>query len=257
MHSFFEISIFSIVLLSLAFFIAGFIDSIAGGGGAISLPSLLLAGLDPQMAAGTNKFASTFGTFIATLNFIKHKKLNYKLAFTGIIAALIGSALGSRTLIAIDPNYAIKILIFLLPIGAIITLIPKKESIERPITKKDIFIITPIIAFIVGFYDGFFGPGTGSFLIILFSLFLKIDLLKANALAKAINFASNLASLIVFSINLKVMYVLAIPLVFSIMLGGFIGSSLAIKYSSSFIKIILSGVFISLFFMLLFKYIIN
>ncbi len=249
----FELSV--IVLLCVAFFVAGFIDSIAGGGGLITLPSLLFAGIPPQLALGTNKLASSFGTGTAVFNFLINKKMLWKVLAAGIAFSLIGSFIGSKTILLLNPDLVGKIIIFLLPIGIVATLIPRKgKTNDNNISKFDYWVKIPIICLIIGFYDGFFGPGTGSFLTLAFFFLTRMKLIQATANAKVFNFMSNIGSLVAFLIGGKVLFLIAIPLAISNMAGNFFGSKLAIKKGEGIIRFFLILAFALLLASLVWKY---
>ncbi|HNY43980.1 MAG: TSUP family transporter [Bacteroidota bacterium] len=232
-----DFSITVILLLCLAYFVAGFIDSIAGGGGLITLPSLLFAGVPPQFALGTNKMASTLGTGVAVVNFWRNKKINFKLILSGIGFAMLGAFLGSKIILSLDQSVVGKIIIFLLPVAVVAVLLPRtKKSDAKALTKIDYFVIVPIICLVIGFYDGFFGPGTGSFLTLSLFFFTKLKLIEATANAKVFNVMSNVGSLVAFILGGKVLFLLAIPFALSNMLGNFLGSRLAIKSGDRIIK---------------------
>lgn len=235
-----DIDIWLIMILSAASFLAGFIDSIAGGGGLLLVPSLLIGGLPPQIALGTNKFAATLGTSAALTNFIFNKKVIWKIAAIGIVFALVGASIGSKAILSFDSEMVGKIIVFLLPIAIFVTLTAKKGSNKNlDLKSKKIYILTPIICSIVGFYDGFFGPGTGSFFIIAFSLLLGLNLVSASATSKVFNFISNLGALVIFVLNGKVIYHLGIPLAIANILGNYVGSHLVIKKGARVVKIFL------------------
>ena len=220
----------TVSLLCIVTFIAGLIDSIAGGGGLLRLPALLIAGVSPQQALGTNKFTGAIGTGAAMLNFARKGLILWKLAFIGIPCALLGSAAGSKCILAFDPQTAGKILIALLPVAAMITLIPRRsKSCKDSFTSKDVYLLTPLICFSVGFYDGFFGPGAGSFFIIAFNVCLRMNLIQASALTKVFNLSSNLGSLFVFLYHGDVLFLYAIPMTVADVLGNLAGSQLAIR----------------------------
>jgi uncharacterized membrane protein YfcA len=250
-----DFTITTILLLCLAFFIAGFIDSIAGGGGLITLPSLLFAGIPPQFALGTNKFASTFGTGTAVFNFAKSKKVNWKVIAFGIVFSLAGSFIGSKTILFLDQDLVGKIIIFLLPFGVVATLIPRKRTISGDELKQlDFLLKIPVICTIIGFYDGFFGPGTGSFLTLSFFFFTRMKLIDATANAKVFNLMSNIGGLTAFILSSKVLFLLGIPLAASNMFGNYFGSKLAIKKGEGIIKFFLIFVFVMLMVSLIWKY---
>jgi uncharacterized membrane protein YfcA len=241
------------IILSLVSFLAGFIDSIAGGGGLLLVPSLLLAGLPPQTALGTNKFAATIGTSIALLNFIRNRKVVWKIAVYGIAFALMGGFSGSKAILSLDNRIVGKIIVFLLPVAALAVIYPRKAQPREKrdhFLRFDLFLKIPMICFSIGFYDGFFGPGTGSFFIICFYLFLDIDLLQASATTKVFNFLSNLGALVLFLFEGKVVLLLAIPLALANIAGNMAGSHLAIRKGAKvvrvFLLISLSGLFTSL-----------
>jgi len=219
----------AIIILITVSFIAGFIDSIAGGGGLLLIPALLFANIPPQMALGTNKFAATLGTAVALINFVRNKQVVWKIISIGILFSFVGSWLGSKAILIFSNDVAGKIIIFLLPIGILITLIPKKErTSEEDFPIEGLKIKVPLVCFPIGFYDGFFGPGTGSFLIMFFYLLLGMNLVKASGTSKVFNLASCVSALIVFSINSQVLFSFGIPLAIANIAGNYVGSSLAI-----------------------------
>ena len=160
-------------------FLAGFVDSIAGGGGLISLPAYLFAGLPVHTAIGTNKLSSACGTSLTTIRFIRNGLVRWKLALPGVAAAMIGSWCGSRLSLVTDERVIRGILFAVLPVAAFIVLnrklFPDREEEQTEITHRVLRICT-LAALIVGFYDGFYGPGTGTFLIIAFTVFARLGL---------------------------------------------------------------------------------
>ena len=250
-----DFALTTIILLCLAFFIAGFIDSIAGGGGLITLPSLLFAGVPPQFALGTNKLASHFGTGTAVFNFVRSKKVNWKVVAFGIAFSLIGSFIGSKTVLIMNQEIVGKVIIFMLPLGVVATLIPRKGIVSgSELTKKDFYFKIPVICTIIGFYDGFFGPGTGSFLTLSFFFFNRMKLIDATANAKVFNLMSNVGGVTAFIIGGKVLFLLALPIAVANMAGNFLGSRLAIKRGEGVIKFFLIFAFILLLGSLVWKY---
>ncbi|MBU2621067.1 MAG: TSUP family transporter [Proteobacteria bacterium] len=228
------------VILSAVSFLAGFIDSIAGGGGLLLLPSLLIAGIPPQVALGTMKFASSIGTGTALVNFILKKKVVWKIAASGIAFSLLGSFIGTKTILIFNNETVGRIIIFLLPLAMLITLIPQKErAAENEPSRFDLTVKIPFICLLIGFYDGFFGPGTGSFLIIAFYIFIGLGLVQSSATAKVFNLASNLGALVIFILAGKVIYMLGIPLAVANILGNYLGSTLAVKKGAKTVKFFL------------------
>ena len=234
-----DITLLILIALMVSAFAAGFIDSVAGGGGLILVPSFILAGLPPQLALGQEKIVSTLGTIAAIRNFIRNKKVIWTAAATGIPAGLIGAYAGAQAILYFDPDTIGKIILFMLPFGIMLSFIPKKnrnEDNSAPINKTVILFGVPTAVFVIGFYDGFFGPGTGSFLILALHYLLRFDLVSASATSKLFNFSSNIGALFAFMIAGNVLYMLAMPLVAMNLLGNHVGSSSAMKYGDKLIQ---------------------
>ncbi|MCP4181080.1 MAG: TSUP family transporter [bacterium] len=252
-----EIATHTLLILLIVVFIAGFIDSIAGGGGLLTVPAYLLSGFPPDFALGTNKLVNCSGSGVAIINFIKNNKFTKEILVVGIITAAVGSVIGTKSVLLFDPTTTGKLITFLLPVGMASLLIPKKsKGIKSHVTNRDIYLLTPLICFTFGFYDGFFGPGTGSFLAILFFSVMRLDLTTATGNAKIYNFVSNLGSLITFIFAGKIFYLAALPLIGAAMAGNYLGSYMAIKKGNNFIKIFLFSVLAAIFVIFLLKYII-
>lgn len=213
-------------------FLAGFVDSIAGGGGLISLPAYLFAGLPVHLAIGTNKLSSACGTSLTTARFIRGGLIRWKLALPGIAAAMLGSSLGSRLSLVADERIIRSVLFAVLPLAAFIVLNPRlfPEAEEREL-RVDARTVTVCVlaALVIGFYDGFYGPGTGTFLIIAFTAFAKLSVSAANAHAKVINLTTNLTSLLVFLHGGTVVIPLGLAAAACNMLGNYFGSGLAMR----------------------------
>ena len=220
-------------------FLAGLVDAIGGGGGLISLPAYLIAGLPMHQAVATNKLSSTCGTTLATVRFIKNKLVNFKLAGPSVISAIIGSSIGAKLSLAMDEKIMEYILFAVLPLAAFIVLNKKlfKDNPDAELTLNAKTYITAVIAaLIIGMYDGFYGPGTGTFLIIAFTTFAKISIGSANAQAKVINLTTNITSLIIFILNGQVLFSLGLAAAACNMLGGYIGAGLVINKGSRIVK---------------------
>ncbi len=213
-------------------FLAGFVDSIAGGGGLISLPAYLFAGLPVHAAIATNKLSSACGTSLATARFVKNRLIRPKLVLPGIAAALLGSALGARLSLRTDERLIRAILFVVLPAAAFVVLNPRLFP-DRPsgeaCTDGRTLAVCALAAFGIGLYDGFYGPGTGTFLIIAFTAFARLSVGEANAQAKAINLSTNLSSLAVFLAGGQVVVPLGLAAAACNMLGNYIGSGLALS----------------------------
>ncbi len=234
-----EITLQTYLIVCPLLFLAGLVDAIGGGGGLISLPTYLIAGLPPHYALATNKLSSSCGTTLATARFVKNGLVNIKLAIPTIIAALIGSSIGANFSLLLDEEVILKIMLVVLPVSAFLVLnkrlfkdIPKSQTV---LSKKVVAIITAC-SLVIGFYDGFYGPGTGTFLIIAFTVFAKLSIRTANAQAKVINLTSNLTSLAVFILNGQVLFSIGLAAAAFNMLGAYIGSGLVMKNGSKIVK---------------------
>ena len=216
-------------------FLAGFVDAIGGGGGLISLPAYLLAGVPIHQAIATNKLSSACGTCLTTIRFIRKGLVNWKLAVPTILLAMLGSSLGAHASLAMQDGVMEQVLMFVLPVSAFIVLNPRlfrdNDDEELKLDTKT-WITALLSSLIVGFYDGFYGPGTGTFLIIAFTVFAGLSLRSANAQAKVINLTTNLTSLTIFLLNGQVIFLLGIAAAVCNMVGGYLGAGLAISKGS-------------------------
>lgn len=227
-----------IVLLCMAGFLASFVDSIAGGGGLISVPAFMLAGLPPHMVLGTNKFSATAGSFTSSLGFIRSGKANFKLLKYLIPFTFIGAMLGVKAVLIIDQKFLNTLVLILIMFIGIYTLFSKSLGLEdkfKELNKKNVFYGI-ILAFSLGFYDGFFGPGTGSFLVFGFISIFGFNFVSSSANARILNFVSNITALILFAISGKIYYMFGIPVAIFMILGAKMGTSVALKKGSKLIK---------------------
>lgn len=222
----------------MCIFIGGVVDSIAGGGGLITLPAYYAFGVPPHVALGTNKLASTFGTLTATLRYIKDKSVNFKVAAVAAVTALIGSPLGAKLAMALDEVFLRYILLFAVPILAILILTKKDfgeaREEELPIVKA--VLITAATGFIIGLYDGFFGPGTGTFLTLIFTSILGLPILTACGTTKVVNFASNISALVTYALGGNVLLSVGLPCILFSIAGNWIGSGWAIRGGIKVVK---------------------
>ena len=255
---------FSLIFLLFAIFFAGFVDSIAGGGGLISIPAYMISGIPGHFVLGTNKFSSTFGTLFATLKFAQKGKILLKLGIVSLISAFIGSILGSNLVLLISTNFIKYLLIILLPIISLIIFFKKDNNIDQNSNNKFknlnynrydflFYIKATIFTFIIGIYDGFFGPGTGTFIIMVYNYILKIDMVHASGTAKIVNLGSNVSALITFIIKGVVFFKIGILCAIAGILGNILGSSLAIKKGKKIIK----PIFLFVIFLLFLKILID
>ncbi|MDR1976120.1 MAG: TSUP family transporter [Campylobacteraceae bacterium] len=235
-----EFELWVVAVLCLTFFVSGFVDSIAGGGGLINVPVFLLLGAPPEFALGTTKMSATIGKIAALINYAKNGLINWRLAFVGLPAAIIGGALGTKAILYFDSANIGKIILFLLPVGVAAVLLPRRNfNTANTITRFKLYALTPMICFVLGFYDGFFGPGVGSFFIIALNFFIGLTLVQAAAMTKVFNLSTAFSSFVVFAVAGKVFFLLGILLIFFSIAGNILGSSMAIKIGSDFVKKVL------------------
>jgi uncharacterized membrane protein YfcA len=231
-------------------FCAGFVDAAAGGGGIISLPAYIFAGVPIHVAYGTNKFANCIGTLVASIKFFKSGNIKIKSALFSALGALIGSWFGTQLVLILDEKYLQYCLIIILPIVAVFLLINRSLGSQRSkkeISNKKTYLVATIIGILIGAYDGFFGPGTGTFLVLAFTSFLHFDLITASGNAKIVNLASNFAALIAYILGGKVFFAVGIPAAICAVLGNYLGAHFAIKNGTKVIKPVIVLVIVLLF----------
>jgi len=244
-------TITGIILACIAGFFGAVVDAIVGGGGLITTPALLAIGMPTHLALGTNKFASSMGTISSSYHFYKSGNMNLKLLKYLLPFSLVGSALGVLAVLAIEPDFLRVLIIGLVICIGAYTLLKKDLGIHNTftgLTRKKI-ALGVLLALVLGFYDGFFGPGTGSFLIFGLIHIFGYDFKKASANSKLMNLFSNTTAFVLFLINGKVMFLVALPMSISMIIGARVGAKLAITKGAAFIK----PVFITVSFALVVK----
>ena len=193
----------------------------------------------PHFALGTNKLSSCFGTLFATWRYHTHKMMELPVALTGGLSALLGSWAGTRTVLLLNPRFLNYLLAILVPVIALFTLLNKglggnDRSSELPRSRR--LLLSCLGGGFFGFYDGFFGPGTGSFLLVFYILGLQYDLVKANGNTKVVNLASNIAALATFLLHGKVVLALGVPALFFGIGGNLLGARLVVSRGSRVIR---------------------
>ena len=221
-------------------FLAGFVDSVAGGGGIISLPAYLMAGVPAHLAAGTNKVVNGCGTLTATVKYFRNGKVRLRPAAAAVAGALIGSALGAQ-LASMIPDAALKtIMLLALPCVAVFLVVKKDFGRDGApavsVGAKRELIVSALIGLLTGCYDGLVGPGAGTFMILCFTAFLSMDLLTASGCAKAANLASNAAAAAVWIAHGSVIWKLTPPAIVCSILGNYLGARHAIRGGSKKIR---------------------
>ena len=226
-----------ILIVMLGVFLGSFMDAIAGGGGIITVPTYLLAGLPTHLALGTNKLSACIGTTFSTARFVKSGYVDWVLGVPSIILAIIGSHFGTKLQLMIDEKYLKYLLLIVLPLVAVIVLRQRKFP-EEPgdIRRKKQMLIVWASALVIGAYDGFYGPGTGTFLLLIFCNFAKLDVRTAGGNMKLVNMGSNLGAVVTSLMNGKVFVLLGLIGTVSSIAGHYLGSGLAIKDGSKIVK---------------------
>ncbi len=230
------------LILCPLIFLAAFVDAVAGGGGVISLPAYLLVGLPVHDVAGSNKFSAGMSGLSATIKYLRNGKVNIAVAAWSAAASFVGSLAGTR-LALICPESLLKIIMLVaLPLVAVVMAVFSDKMMHprpRAYSKLKTAVLSLLIGFALGCYDGLIGPGTGTFLIMAFSMILGYDLLTASGCAKLSNLASNAGSMILYIIKGKVVYALAVPAALCGMLGAYAGARFAIKGGSKNVRYIM------------------
>jgi uncharacterized membrane protein YfcA len=243
---------FTLLILGLAAFGAGFVDAVVGGGGLIQLPALFAAfpTAMPASLFGTNKAAAIVGTLSAAIQYKRRVSIAWSVVLPGTLAALIGAWMGAHAVSWMPPALLRPLILVLLIAVALYTFVRKDMGMTERGGAVSLPAHAPVIAALIGgtmgFYDGFFGPGTGSFLIFLFVRFLGMDFLHASASAKILNVATNAAALVYFAANLTLLWTLAAIMAACNLSGALLGSRLAIRHGTRFVRAMFLAVVVAL-----------
>lgn len=229
-----------LLLVSTASFFAGFVDSIVGGGGLILVPALfaVFPNAPPATLFGVNKSASIWGTGAAAWQYAQRVQMPWHALWPAAIVCFAGSMLGAWTVTQISPDFLRRLLPLIL-LGVLIYTLARKELGRHHAPRfkgRQEAMAAATLGVTIGFYDGFFGPGTGSFFVFLFVRWLGYDFLHASASAKLLNTTSNLAALLLFAYKGHVWWHLALAMAVANVVGSLIGTRLALKYGSGFVR---------------------
>ena len=226
-----------LIFLIVAGFVASFIDSVVGGGGLIMVPAFMLAGLPPVIVLGTNKVAGVMGSFTGALAFLRSGKADIELLKILFPMSLIGSIFGVYTVQLLSPDFLRPLVVVMLVLVTLYSVLKKDWGIESTYqgmdNRKKMLSVLAIFAF--GFYDGFFGPGTGSFILFSF-LCIGFDFIGAAANARILNFASNISAALVFSYLGLVNFYYAIPVGIAMVFGALAGTHMALTKGATYVK---------------------
>ncbi|MBR7121835.1 MAG: TSUP family transporter [Oscillospiraceae bacterium] len=235
--NFFGYPIWVVLLVCLGVFCASFMDAIGGGGGIISLPTYLLAGLPMHYALGTNKLSSCIGTVASTVRYVINGYVDWLLGIPSIALALVGAHLGTKLHLAMDEQYLKLILLIVLPVIAVILL--KKKDLPENRGALNEWLRRGIVwgaSFIFGAYDGFYGPGTGTFLLLSFCYLAKVDVRTASGNVKLVNLASNVGAVFTSLAAGKVLVPLGLISAVFATAGQYFGAGLALKNGSKIVR---------------------
>lgn len=239
-----------LTLLLLAAICAGFVDAVAGGGGLIQVPALLAAFPleSPATVFGTNKMASIFGTASAALRYVRRISIPWAIALPAAVAAFGFSYIGATSVAWLPRDLVRPVVLVLLVVVMVYTLLrpgfglAQAGRLEAEKVNNTLFVRAALVGSVLGFYDGFFGPGTGSFLIFAFVRWFDMDYLIASGVAKVVNFGTNAAALAYFAPNGYVLFWIGAGMAFCNVLGAQLGSRMAIQHGSRFVRWIFIGV---------------
>ena len=230
-----------LIVLPLVF-VASTVDAIGGGGGLISLPAYLVAGLPSDLASGSNKLSACFGTCFAAGKFLRSGKVLLKPALCAAVMALPGAYIGAQINERIPDTAYRVILLIMIPLLALIMFL-RHDAPDRALAMtKGRLMLCGLIGLLVGAYDGFFGPGTGVLLILGFTWLAGMDTVTASGSSKIVNLASNISALIAHAMNGNIVFALAVPAMAASALGGYLGSWLAIRKGARLIRRVMLGV---------------
>ena len=228
-------------LLSLTAFVAGLVDAVAGGGGLFTVPALLAVGLPPSVALATNKGQAAPGAVSSFVTFFRRGGVDEKRAPLGFACGFLGSLLGARLLLAMRPEPLRPIVILLLLFALAVMLLRSRIHVRRtPLSRPRLAL--GIVALVLGAYDGFFGPGTGSLLIVAFVTFFGDSPLYASGNAKVVNLASNLAAFILFASRGAILWQISLPMAAANIVGARLGARLALRQGDGFVRVVVAVV---------------
>lgn len=244
-----ELTISTFLIVCPLVFLGGFVDAVAGGGGLIALPAYLLAGVPMHNAIATNKLSSATGTVFSTIRLCRNKFVDWGLAFPCISMALLGSYIGANLALLASDRLLKMMLIPVLPIVAFYVL--KKKDLDHDgdmeISRRKQWIVCGLSSLVVGCYDGFYGPGTGTFLLLLYTGVGKLHVREASGTMKLANLSSNVAAMVVFLFSGKILYPLGLAAAVFSIAGHYAGAGMVMKNGSRIVRPVILLVIVLLF----------
>ncbi len=231
-----ELSIWMTALVCAGVFLGGLIDSMAGGGGLITLPIYFMSGLPAHTALATNKLSACCGTTLASFRFAKNKCVDWRYAVPGIVLAVLGATVGANLVLLLDDRYLRYLMVVLLPVIAVVVLRDKNMDAPEGTRSASRTALMFALVFLVGVYDGFYGPGTGTFLMLILSKIGRMEVRTATGVTKWMNLASNVGSLFVFLRNGQGLLWLGLLAGMFSIAGSYIGSGLVLKRGAKAVR---------------------
>lgn len=231
-----EFSYLIYLVVFIAGLFAGLVDSMAGGGGLITVPVLLALNLPPKLAFGTNKFQSTFGSLTSTILYTKHGLVNLKEVISGIIFTIMGASLGTISVRIMPSNILAKLVPFILVAMAIYMIWNKNLGMVQKQKRLGPFLTFMLLGLVIGFYDGFFGPGTGNFWALGLVVLLGMNLRKATGCTKVMNFTSNFVALCIFFQGGMINYKLGLVMASGQLIGANVGAHMVVKKGEKLVR---------------------
>lgn len=245
-----QITGFQFLIICPLVFLAGFVDAVAGGGGLVSLPAYLISGLPVHYAIGTNKLSSGMGSALATYRFARNGYIDWKRAVCCVVCALIGSAVGANLALLIEDRIFKVIMLGILPLTGVYILKGKAlddAQAKKPYPYMKTTLISMAVSCVIGVYDGFYGPGTGTFLLLLLTSAAHMDLSSANGIAKVINVTTNFSALSIFFMQGKVVPLMGVVAGLFSILGNYLGTRFFYRSGAKSVKPLMIAV-LSIFF---------
>ncbi len=225
-----KIEIWQYVTVFFLIGFSGFIDSIAGGGGLISVPTYLALGMPPSLILGTNKCVSSTGTTFAVFRYVKNRTIIWQTVVYAIVAALLGSAIGASLSSYLSRRLIFTLLLIVIPVLLYLQAKHMKPQLEHSeLTRQQTVSRALAAGFFIGGYDGIFGPGTGTFLLVVFLIFLHMGTREASANARIVNYASNVSAFIYFLLHGRIFWPVALVAIIASVCGNWLGSGLVIR----------------------------
>lgn len=238
----------TLFLIAPLVFLGGFVDAVAGGGGLIALPAYLIAGFSPYHAIATNKLSSSIGTAVSTGRMIKNRCVDWATAIPSAILAVLGAMAGTRLILSIDERIIRYLLLIILPFAAFMVLQKRdlNDMATVEIDRKKQFLLVLVSSLIVGIYDGFYGPGTGTLLLLCYTQLAKMPLRIASGNVKISNLSSNIGSLIIFLLNGQAVVPIGLAAALFGIVGHYMGAGMLLKNGTKIVRPIIIGVLILL-----------